>query len=238
LVPVTVRDPSLTGLGHAARAAQRWRDRGYGVQVVDLPFVGSPTLAEPPAGSPASKSAEGFAGEIMAILFADTVSFSRLTDVAVRRFVQHFMGGVAQLVAQYAQTPTVLNTSGEDLHAVFDSVETAGCFALELTELMSRTDWAAKELPADLSLRVALHAGPVWCYTNPVTGKADYTGAHVTRAARLEPITPPGHVYATYGFASIAAAEGVDAFACEYVGETPLAKSAGLCPTYHVRRKS
>jgi hypothetical protein len=45
-------------------------------------------------------------------------------------------------------------------------------------------------------------------------------------------------VYATYGFASIAAAEGVEEFSCEYVGETPLAKSAGMCPTYHLRRRT
>jgi class 3 adenylate cyclase len=173
----------------------------------------------------------------MAILFADTVSFSRLTDVAVRRFVEHFLGGIAHLIEASPRAPVAMNTWGDGLFAIFGSVRDAGTFALELTDLIAQTDWAAKELPEDLNLRVALHAGPVWSYTNPVTGKSDYIGTHVTRAARLEPITPPGHVYATYGFASIAAADGVEEFTCEYVGETPLAKSASVCPTYHLRRR-
>jgi class 3 adenylate cyclase len=208
------------------------------VQVIDLPAVETPTGPLTPTPAPAAPEGGGdFAGEIMVILFADTVSFSQLTDLAVRRFVQHFLGGIAELIGRSPEAPLTMNTWGDGLFAIFDSVRSAGCFALELTDLVSRTDWTAKELPEDLSLRVALHAGPVWSYTNPVTGKLDYIGTHVTRAARLEPGTPPGHVYATYGFASIAAAEGVEEFTCEYVGETPLAKSAGMCPTYHLRRR-
>jgi len=240
LVPVAVCDTSLPGLGATARVIQRWRDRGYRVQVIDLPFIESPGVAaaaEPPEGRATAKGSGGFAGEIMAILFADTVSFSRLTDVAVRRFVEHFLGGIAELVEGSPRAPVTMNTWGDGLFAIFHSVRDAGCLALELTDWISQTDWAARELPEDLNLRVALHAGPVWSYTNPVTGKSDYIGTHVTRAARLEPSTPPGHVYATYGFASIAAAEGVEEFTCEYVGETPLAKSAGMCPTYHLRRR-
>jgi len=239
LVPVAVCDTSLPGLGATARVIQRWRDRGYRVEVIDLPFIEAPGGASSPRteDQPEAKAGGDFAGEIMAILFADTVSFSRLTDVAVRRFVEHFLGGIAGLIEGLPQAPVTLNTWGDGLFAIFHSVRDAGCLALELTELVSQTDWAARDLPEDLNLRVALHAGPVWSYTNPVTGKSDYTGTHVTRAARLEPSTPPGHVYATYGFASIAAAEGVEEFVCEYVGETPLAKAAGMCPTYHLRRR-
>ena len=238
LVPVTVCDVSLTSLGPAARTMQRWRDRGYRVEVIDLPSIETPAAPLPPGATHAMRESRAdFAGEIMVILFADTVSFSRLTDVAVRRFVQHFLGAIAELVGRSSEAPLAMNTWGDGLFAIFTSVRSAGCFALELTDLISRTDWAGKGLPEDLSLRVALHAGPVWAYTNPVTGKLDYIGTHVTRAARLEPSTPPGHVYATYGFASIAAAEGVEEFTCEYVGETPLAKSAGMCPTYHLRRR-
>jgi len=32
---------------------------------------------------------------------------------------------------------------------------------------------------------------------------------HVSRAARIEPITPPGQVYASQAFAALAAAENV-----------------------------
>ncbi|HWP47599.1 MAG TPA: hypothetical protein VNM22_10590 [Candidatus Limnocylindrales bacterium] len=49
----------------------------------------------------------------------------------------------------------------------------------------------------ELSLRITLHAGPVYAYTNPVTQLPACTSTHVIRAARLEPITPPGRVYAS-----------------------------------------
>ncbi len=42
---------------------------------------------------------------------------------------------------------------------------------------------------------------------------------------------PPG-----IPFATLAAAKGVTEFACDYVGQTPLAKGYGTFPTYHVRR--
>ena len=41
-----------------------------------------------------------------------------------------------------------------------------------------------------LSLRIALHAGPVYKFTDPVTGDRSSGGTHIT--ARMEPITPPG----------------------------------------------
>jgi tryptophan halogenase len=44
---------------------------------------------------------------------------------------------------------------------------------------------------------IGLHAGPVYRYTDPVTRRPNYTGGHASRAARIEPITPPGQVYAS-----------------------------------------
>jgi len=57
----------------------------------------------------------------------------------------------------------------------------------------------------------------------------------VSRAARIEPITPPGQVYASEAFAALAAACGAKNFTCDYVGQTPMAKGYGTLPTYHVR---
>jgi len=59
---------------------------------------------------------------------------------------------------------------------------------------------------------------------NPVTGREDYLGTHVSRAARIEPITPIGEVYATLAFAAILALRAPDRFALDYVGRIKLAK--------------
>jgi class 3 adenylate cyclase len=60
----------------------------------------------------------------------------------------------------------------------------------------------------------------------------------VSRAARLEPITPPGQVYASEAFAALAAAQRTPDFTCDYVGQTPMAKAYGTLPAYHVRPRS
>jgi hypothetical protein len=44
-------------------------------------------------------------------------------------------------------------------------------------------------LLSGLSLRIALHSGPVYKFTDPVTGDRSYGGTHVSRTARMEPIT-------------------------------------------------
>jgi class 3 adenylate cyclase len=87
-----------------------------------------------------------------------------------------------------------------------------------------------------MTLRTGLHAGPAYACTDPVTARLNYLGAHVSRAARIEPITPPGEVYASREFAAIARAEGATGLRCEYVGWTPLAKRYGDAPLYVVRR--
>jgi class 3 adenylate cyclase len=72
---------------------------------------------------------------------------------------------------------------------------------------------------------------------DPVTKRPNYIGAHVSRAARIEPITPPGEVYASGAFAALARSEEIKEFICTYVGQTPLAKGYGTFPTYVVHRR-
>jgi class 3 adenylate cyclase len=127
------------------------------------------------------------------------------------------------------------NTWGDGLFFVFSNVREAGTFALKVIEAVRDMDWAEKGLPR-LNLRVALHAGPVYRCEDPVTGRPNYIGADVNRAARIEPITPAGYVYASQPFAALAAAEGVKEFRCNYVGQTPMAKGYGTFPTYVVRQ--
>ncbi len=105
-----------------------------------------------------------------------------------------------------------------------------------ICDLVSTTNWKQFGLIKGLGLRIALHAGPVYECDDPITGQRTYTGTHVSRAARIEPIAPPGHIYASEAFAALAAIQPTLRLICDYVGQTPLAKSCGTFPTYHVRR--
>ena len=178
----------------------------------------------------------GFTQEIRALLFADTKGFSKLNDEEVPRFVDHVLGLVARLAKESAYTPLTMNTWGDGLYFVFSNVSDAGQFALDLCDAVRGTDWPRKGLP-EINLRIGLHAGPVYACTDPVTERLSYVGPNVSRAARVEPITPAGHVYATQEFSALAAAEHVTGLRCEYVGQTAMAKTYGTYGTYVVRRR-
>ena len=85
-------------------------------------------------------------------------------------------------------------------------------------------------------MRIGLHAGPVYQIYDPIIGQWSYIGSHVTQAARMEPRTPPGEIYASRTFAALAAAEQVREFICEYTGIVELAKGYGQLPAYRVVR--
>jgi adenylate cyclase len=86
-------------------------------------------------------------------------------------------------------------------------------------------------------MRLALHAGPVHLTTDPITGLPKCCGTHVSRAARLEPRTPPGQVYASEAFAALAGMEDIAEFRCDYVKQLDWAKRYGTFPAYLVRRR-
>ncbi|NJN01794.1 MAG: adenylate/guanylate cyclase domain-containing protein [Leptolyngbyaceae cyanobacterium SL_1_1] len=231
--------------GGTASAVSYWRQWSEEVDVIDLAALlkqSYPTLAlrsEAEASVPktivAPTESISRDRQIRALLFADVVDFAKLAEEQFIPFVDCFLSEVAELSNRPAYRPLLRNTWGDALYFVFARVQQAGSFALALCSLIQRIDWAAKGLPPDLNLRIALHAGPVHRSLDPISGQENYMGTHVNYAARIEPITPPGKVYASQAFAAIAASEGIQDFSCEYVGQTPYAKQYGTFPTYHVR---
>lgn len=247
LVPMVVWD-GLPGDGPDGTAGtiERWRSLGLETEIIDLREIIAKECPNLPANictvSPTSfrrrsSVSSQFASEIRALLFADAHGFSELTDEEVPRFVEHFLGLAGKLSTDSPYKPLMKNTWGDGLYFVFSSVRDAGRFALDLRDGVHDTDWPAMGLPR-LNLRIGLHAGPVYSCTDPVTQRTSYIGSHVSRAARIEPITPSGQVYASQDFAALAAAEGVKEFRCDYVGQTPMAKKYGTFPTYVVLRHS
>jgi class 3 adenylate cyclase len=250
LVPMAVWDGKPgDGPGGTASVVDRWRRLHYEnielinlTQLMDerLPGLRSEptqTIAAEPLEREAAETAPEFGTRMMALLFADAVHFSKLQEEQIPRFVKHFLGAISRMPAMSRHAPEMKNTWGDGLYFVFDTVFDAGMFALELADLMGPPGkWVQYGLPEKLNLRIALHAGPVYSCLDPVTGRLNFTGTHVSRAARIEPVTPPGQVYASQEFAALAAAERINQFMCEYVGQTPLAKGFGTFPTFHVRR--
>lgn len=232
--------------GNPSLAMRQWQEAGAAIEQINLAAIrqqaGSLRLrtgaAPPPAAAPVepvpTSLPDGLKPVIMTMLFADVAGYSRLREEHIPPFMTRFLGGVAELAAKYA--PELRNTWGDGLFCVFADPGAAGQFALDLVEFASRTPWPDLGLPEGLGIRAALHSGPVYRCHDPVLGRISFAGTHISRAARFEPITPQGQVYASEAFAVLAAATGVSAFACEYVGRIELAKHYGVFPTYLVRR--
>jgi class 3 adenylate cyclase len=231
------------GAGGTASAVRNWQQHGVAVHHVRLDAAEDgplEVLPAPPAASAAMAppADESSADVVMALLFADAVGFSRLSDVEVPLFVESCLGLVARLAEQYRASIPVRETWGDGLFLAFTSVRAAGIFALELLDAIAATDWCALGFSQPLTMRFALHAGPVHLTTDPLTLLPKCCGTHVSRAARLEPKTPAGQVYASEAFAALAAMEKVAEFRCDYVKQLDWAKRYGTFPAYVVRRQA
>ncbi|MEM7407055.1 MAG: adenylate/guanylate cyclase domain-containing protein [Pseudomonadota bacterium] len=176
--------------------------------------------------------------QIRSMMFGDVKGFGGLKEEYMPLFVDEFLGLVARVheKTRKSRRAIVLNTWGDGLYLVFERVRDAGLFALDLNEQVVGTNWVKLGFPHQLQLRLGMHTGPVYPCMEPVTQTMTCTGTHVSRAARIEPITPPAQVYASREFAAMAQVEGVTEFSCNYVGKVVLPKKSGVIQTFRLER--
>jgi class 3 adenylate cyclase len=169
---------------------------------------------------------------LRAMMFGDVRGFSKLTERQVPTFVRHYLGRFASVLSQYAAKIEDRNTWGDGLYVVFsDAIVAAEC-ALALQGEIRTIDAGAIGLPADMGLRLGIHFGPVFPIDDPVIGRRVFVGTHVSRTARIEPITPEGSVYATESFAAEIMLSSSERFRAEYVGQIPASKNYGTMRMY------
>ncbi len=175
---------------------------------------------------------------IRTMLFGDFHGFSKLTDTELPCFAENIMGPVSEVLRGFAEKTAFVNTWGDGIFVVLDDVHEAAALALALQERMRGVDLAEAGLPPGLRLRLGGHLGPVYQLTDPVLARPNFYGAHVSRAARIEPVTPEGCVYVTETFAAILALRDATDFACDYAGYTEMAKHYGRLRIFLLRRVS
>ena len=215
--------------GGTSEIAGHWEQKDANLSVIEVGGPNTPYTNTPP---------EKLTKELVSVVFADVVGFSKLLEPQINPYVRNFLGGVREISNRYKDEMTFVNTWGDAIFAVFDSVEKVGEFALDLRSFVRNTNWVEMAFPASFGIRIALHAAPASALYDPVLGRTNYFGRNISQAARIEPITPPGEVYASESFAALSASEGVKNFYCEYVGRVPLAKGFGTFPLFHVKRRS
>lgn len=171
-----------------------------------------------------------------AMLFGDVKGFSKLCDKQLPHFIEQVLGQLATVVEDFSDKICFRNTWGDGLFVVFEGVEDAAYCAMEMQRVMSELNYSDYELPSDLGLRLGCHFGPIYKTQDPILKIDNYFGAHVSRTARIEPVTPEGSVYVTEPFAAILALKQNREFACDYVGNIPAAKGYGDLSMYLLHR--
>ena len=169
-----------------------------------------------------------------AILFGDVRGFSKLTEFEQLEFLEHVIGGFAEVLDAIPATEYA-ETAGDGLFIVLSDVVSAVecCFALRAA---LRRNAAAGNLATDLGIRLSAHIGPLYQRLDRVIGRNKFCGMEVIRTARIEPVTPVGEIFVTEQFAASLACVANDAFICEYVGLQPMEKGFGECRMYSLRR--
>ena len=196
--------------------------------------VGDPALA--PA-VPAAE-AEAPAGRVLrAMLFGDLKGFSALGERQLPIFAEHVLGALAAVLDRYGPAVEFSNTWGDGLYVVLREAEAAADCALDLQRAVAQLPLARLGLPPTLGLRLGGHFGPVFPLRDPVLKRGAFMGSHVSRTARIEPVTPEGTVYVTDAFAAVLAATREPRFSCDYVGVVPAAKNYGNMRMFALSRR-
>jgi len=189
--------------------------------------------------------------EIYTMLFADIVGYSKLKEVDYPHFYD-FLKEVAEQLKEFSIHSKFINTWGDAIFTVMDKAIPLIEYAFTLNDAVNNADHINLKLPEKMNIRIALHAGPAFEIKDPITGNKNVYGSHVNRAARIEPVTLPGHIYASEQFVAQLVSEQVEyeyeavknnklakcIFALEYVGSMKLHKDFGLQSVYHIRKRT
>jgi class 3 adenylate cyclase len=182
------------------------------------------------------------------MLFADIVGFSKLREEELPG-LWRFLAQVRLATDAHCSPPDLVESWGDALYVAMNTASELLQYAFVLQRQFAEMDPSRYGLSKPLRLRVGLHAGPVFQGEHPLTGKPIIYGSHVSRTARIEPVTLPGQVYGSQQFVALLTAEEsvrryeadmtgdpyLTWYACDYLGNQQLAKRYGKQPVYHLR---
>jgi class 3 adenylate cyclase len=210
---------------------QRWKRSGMPQTIVRLSGTRAPAAAASAESTRDKRSTQ-------AMLFGDVRGFSKLTDEQLPRFVETVLGAFGHVIDSSRDDVLLVNTWGDGLFLVFDDAGKAAACALALQEAMNGLDLTGAGLPDTLALRLGGHLGPVYAAQDPILRARNFFGAHVSRVARIEPVTPEKLVYVTETMAAVLALHNANEFECSYVGMTKAAKDYGEMRMFLLLRKN
>ena len=227
-ITIDDRDPDEgNGVAGATVDVSRWQEAGFRTIRIEPPALVKPSFkakGQPDRNLPERKA--------LSLLFADFAGFTGLPEKSLPDFWEKVLGAAAAaLDAQGAHT-VYRNTWGDACFAAFDNPEAAARAALAFQEQLAGV-W---QIPEGSGMRISLHHGLTFHGEDPVLQRQSIYGREVSRAARIEPITPPGAIYVSEFFAAACAGQSDTPFRFGYVGRLPLPKKFGDERLYRLTR--
>jgi adenylate cyclase len=215
-------------------------------QVAQWSALGLPSVIVPPRGDPyrlaaaqpSPPAADCHDVVPRAFLFADVRGFSTLPERNMKDFVAAYLGTLAGAIGRFAGDIDYRATAGDGVFLVFRTPALAAQCALAMQAQSRAFDGPHHEIDVDLQLRIAIHYGPAHPVHDPILDRPSFAGREIIRAARIEPVTPPGEIYVTEQLASALFLAGAGAYRCDYVGIQPAAKGFGNFRMYSIKPRS
>ena len=172
-----------------------------------------------------------------ALLFGDVKGFSGTPDHLIPVFQKRVMGAIARVLRRYGRHVLYRNSWGDAIYVVIDDPVVAADCCLAIQDAIKRAKPERYGLSPEMALRLSAHFGPVYNGRDPIRGEPTFFGAPTTLAARMEPVTPPGHVFVTEAMAAAIAIGDAPGLRAEYVGNAPMAKGFGSIRMYSLSRE-
>ncbi|MCK0070825.1 adenylate/guanylate cyclase domain-containing protein [Kordiimonas laminariae] len=219
-----------TAKAGTARDAKVWEQAGRDQIIIPYP---RDTRKATGAGDNAEELTAS--RDLKAMVFADVRGFGALTDSQVPVFIDKILRPLAICVNTQGRQLEHLNTWGDGLFLVLDSVEAAANVASDLQETFRAIDLAEIGLPEFLALRIGGHYGPVHEMRDPFTNRIGVFGTEVAFAARIEPVTVPGSIYVSEPFACALALSAEEKYRCETVGKVEARKGQQALKLFSLR---
>ncbi len=233
--------------GSSSDFIDQWPDmtRLHLIDLDELP--GKPDSQAPIPSMPAFNTPPNKERVIRTMLFADVVGYSKMGEEYLQQWLD-LLHHIREMCDALEVQPDLVEAWGDAFYIVLPNARALIKFAFTLRRAFTALDHTRFGLPRQLNIRIGLHAGPVFRDIHPMSGRVVFMGRQVNRAARIEPITMPGEVYASQELVALLTAEenaarheqsfaGVSYepwFKCEYLGVIDMPKKHGQQPVYHL----
>lgn len=244
-----------TETGDVADFIDRWADMRR-LHIIDVDDIAPPKGPDADLAAPSAPGAAAVAPAIVqprgarsirALLMSDIVGSSRVAEAQMPAYAA-FMTRIAGRLSERAPAPSFVNTWGDAIFATSPSAEALATYALALKDAVREFGHLDGAIDTPLGMRISLNAGPVLEAEDAIVGRMGNFGEEIVRAARIEPVTTPNHIYSTDSFVSLLLAEESEAraaaemegrvwasrFRLEYIGRVVLAKNAGAEGLHHL----